>query len=334
MSQIFTTLNQILGIHAAIMMPIGTFLNLFSFFICFRIKNNTTFIFLRFFAIANVFTLFWWNLNNFLNVFISLNLLTAGLWLCKVGNFVQFASLQIAAWFLVLISVDGVMSVYFTHWKTIYFKPKRAYLASGAVILLFLLINSNILFLFGYEANLNGTHLMFCFQVQGFPETYWMNTFGQVHFFLYSIVPFLILGVCNVLLILKLKTREVRRARPSIPNLADTVRPSIISLAANTSSRSSRTNKVVIAITLLFIAFTIPLACASFFFNTLFLSDYRTFIVTLFDQISFTYHGCNIFITFFTNLVFKKEFYKLFNKHAVSEANSVGKSRIAVTAIH
>ncbi len=167
------TARAVLGIYCLILTIAGTFCNLFSFYICLRVKKNTTFIFLRFFAFFNIFSLYWWNLNNFLVVYAKLDLLQAGLWVCKIGNYTQFASLQLAAWFLVLISADRVFSVYLKHWKTIYFKPRRAIITSIATTIFFLCTNSNILFTFGYEAWDNGTYNNFCFEVPGFPSTVW-----------------------------------------------------------------------------------------------------------------------------------------------------------------
>lgn len=181
MTAIFETLNRVLGVYALVLFVVGFFFNLLMFYVCCRIKDNTTFVFLRFFAISNIFTLLWWNLYHFYYPFFSLDVGLTWLWGCKIGSYVQFSSLQISAWFLVLISVDGVLSVYFRHWKTIYFKASRAYWASGVLIAVILLLNVNILVLFGYEVDFNGTIVVFCFQVEGYPETDWMHTYGQIH---------------------------------------------------------------------------------------------------------------------------------------------------------
>lgn len=313
MSSVFTTLNQVLGIYALLVCLIGTFLNIFIFFVCMRIKNNTTFVFLRFFALVNICTLYWWNLNHFFNAFSSINLPTLSKWGCKIGNYIQFSSLQIAAWFLVLISVDGVLSVYFRHWKTVHFKVNRAYMVSILVVLFFLLLNTNILVLFGYEAKFNDTVAIFCFRVEGFPDTYWMDLYGKIHLFIYSLVPFIILFISNLVLVLKLKSRRLLSARTSKVSTAETPRASMASTTS--SSRSTRTIKIVVAITTLFILFTLPVACSAFFFTVLFQTDYGVFMVTLFDCISFTYFGCNFFISLYTNLLFKKELFRVFSNN-------------------
>jgi hypothetical protein len=98
---IYNKLDQVLGVYAVILIPVGTILNIISIIVCLRVKSNNTFIFMAFFSFFNIFTVSWWNLNNFIKVFTGIDLLNSGLWPCKIGNFLQFTSLQTAAWFLV-----------------------------------------------------------------------------------------------------------------------------------------------------------------------------------------------------------------------------------------
>lgn len=101
MASVFETLQKIFGILSIILLVVSTFGNLFSFYVCKRIKKNSTFTFLTFLAISDLLTLYYWNLNNFLTQFTSVNLYLTNLWVCKIGNFVQFSSLQCSAWLLV-----------------------------------------------------------------------------------------------------------------------------------------------------------------------------------------------------------------------------------------
>ena len=273
---VFDSLGKILGIYAILLIFAGTFLNSLSVFICFRIKKNATFIFLGFFSFFNLFNLFWWNLNIFLTAFTDINLILLSVWLCKFGNFVQFSSLQIPAWFLVLISVERVLSVFVKHWKTIHFKPKRAFKVSIIMATFFLLLNSNILVLFGFETNLNGTHLLFCFKVDGFPATYWMSTYGQIHSVgLYSLIPFSVLSIANLVLIVKVFLKS--KVFPKRANL------NTDNHTSSSTNKFNKMNKNVLILTFLFIAFTLPIACASFFFDELFKTEWGNFLIILLD---------------------------------------------------
>jgi hypothetical protein len=187
MTEIYSVLNKILGIYALFLVILGTFLNIVNFLICLRVRKNNTFVFLSFFSLSSIFCLYWWNLNNFLKEFLFIDMLIVSVWLCRIGNYVQFSSLQITAWFLVVISLERVLSVFFKHWRSIHFKSHQALLVSIVLVLFFLIINLNILFLFGFEvatSSNNSTINVYCFEVIEHPNTTWMSTYGKVRFFL------------------------------------------------------------------------------------------------------------------------------------------------------
>ena len=100
---VFEVLNKVLGVYALILTVVGTIANLLSCIVCFRMRKNITFIFLTFLTMSDIFTLYWWNLNNFLKEYVNIDLLTVNMYVCKFGNFIQFTSLQISAWILVRI---------------------------------------------------------------------------------------------------------------------------------------------------------------------------------------------------------------------------------------
>lgn len=102
MSDVFPVLLKIFGIYALVLTVCGTVFNLASFYVCQRIKNNSTFTIITFLTLVDALTLYYWNLNNFLQPFANVNMLTTNIWLCKIGNFVQFASLETSAWLLVI----------------------------------------------------------------------------------------------------------------------------------------------------------------------------------------------------------------------------------------
>lgn len=79
------------------------------------------------------------------------------------------------------MSFDRLMSVKLKLWKTIYFTPKRAFASAIALIVIFVLLNINVIVLFGKELlNENGTVVfVFCFKTND-PDTYWMSTWNTV----------------------------------------------------------------------------------------------------------------------------------------------------------
>lgn len=199
MTNVYVTLQQVFGIFSIILLVVGTIGNLFSCYVCQRIKNNSTFTFISFLTIADLLTLFYWNLNNFLSKFTTIDLLTTSLWVCKIGNFIQFSSLQCSAWILVncrfnitvktwvknwnfqvLICWDRFLSVRFNHWKAIHFKSPRPLITATCTVVAILLININILFTFGYDKFDGNKTFSYCYEIKDVPSTAWMSIWGKV----------------------------------------------------------------------------------------------------------------------------------------------------------
>jgi uncharacterized membrane-anchored protein len=77
--------------------------------------------------------------------------------------------------------------------------------------------------------------------------------------------------------------------------------------ASSQKQRYEKMNRMVIQMTLLFIGLTLPIASASSFFAELATTDWGLFVIVLLDCISFTYHGLNIAISYFSNVMFRNE---------------------------
>ena len=97
-------LNKILGAYALVLTVVGTFLSILSYLICKQIKKkNVTVFFMSSLSICSIFTLYFWNLDNFFKEIFNIDLLNLNYWLCKIGSFIQFVSLQMCSWILVCL---------------------------------------------------------------------------------------------------------------------------------------------------------------------------------------------------------------------------------------
>jgi hypothetical protein len=179
---VFTILRQIMGVYSLLLTIFGFLLNSLSFIICVKLRNNSTFVLMAFFSFFKIFTLFGWNLNHFTVEFLDTYTFTLNGSACRILNYLQFNSLQLTAWFLVFTCVERVFCVFIKLWKTVYFTPQRALIASVCLSAPFLLGN---LVLFFHETDfwINGTMYVFCFAVKGFPDTYWYYTYQNVLFY-------------------------------------------------------------------------------------------------------------------------------------------------------
>jgi hypothetical protein len=121
------TYVDILSYYSILLIIFGTLGNLFASYICYRpsLQKVSTFRILTVLFIYEIFSLYTWNLDIFLklfrpnskgvgvsiddiNIIESLNLVT-----CKIFTFMQYYSLQCISWFLMYISVDQCVKLYF-----------------------------------------------------------------------------------------------------------------------------------------------------------------------------------------------------------------------------
>lgn len=122
-----------------------------------------------------------------------------------------------------------------------------------------------------------------------------------MHLGLYSLVPFTVISISNFWLIyLIYKRKSIMKAALASGK------------SSSKASKHDRMNATVLIMTFLFIAMTSPIAMASFFFDTLFTTDFGMFIIVLVDFISFCYHGLTFLIMTLTNKIFYNECMRLF----------------------
>ena len=79
----------------------------------------------------------------------------------------------------VLISIDRFLLLKIKDWEKVYFKPNIAAITGFLVTLVICLVNFNVIFKYGYELELNGTTIVFCFPTD-IPATQWMAVWNQV----------------------------------------------------------------------------------------------------------------------------------------------------------
>lgn len=78
-----------------------------------------------------------------------------------------------------MVSFDRYFSVAINGWKRVYFQPKKAFMAATACVIFFVGINTNILFLYGVDYQVNDTIKTVCYASTD-PATFWMGTWYEV----------------------------------------------------------------------------------------------------------------------------------------------------------
>jgi hypothetical protein len=277
-------LNRIFGVYAVFLVVVGNICCILSFIVCNRIKNNNTFIFLTYLSLSNGFTLYTWNLFHFFFIYFNVNISNVNFFCCKAGYFVQYASLQIVSWLLVLISVEQLLSVMIKHWRTIYFKPIRARLTAAGLVAFFLILNSHVLFTFGYTRDVNGTMIEFCYEPTYMPEI--KISWGKTHLFLYSVVPFVLLFLANVALVVKIQRRRTLISGTKANTLTADLEAAYITTngrASISSNKQKSMNRVIFVTSLFFVIMTLPTATATFLFSILVQSELGRMFISFVD---------------------------------------------------
>jgi hypothetical protein len=102
MLTIFGFLKKIIGMYSIILIVLGTLTSLFSLGICIKLSKMSTFLFMAFLTFSNIVSLYFWLPAKFLMEYFNIDLQNFNFWHCKIASYLQFSSLQISAWILVI----------------------------------------------------------------------------------------------------------------------------------------------------------------------------------------------------------------------------------------
>ena len=180
MSNLILLFQKILAYYGIILIIIGTLSNLFNFYICLNLSKNQTFVFLSYLSVLNILIIYHWNADYILRFLFDIDWLNFNMVVCKLLNFIQYASSQSAAWILVLISAEQFLCVKIKPWRSKHFSVKKAFWSAFFLVAFIFLINSNVLIFLGHQEIVNGTLVDFCFNGN---ITDYATYYGYVIFF-------------------------------------------------------------------------------------------------------------------------------------------------------
>ena len=176
------TISEIVAYYSIFLIIVGTLGNFFTIYLIAstKLKNTTTFVFFAFLSLADIMTLYWWNLDHFTIPLFKFNRQKMSTFLCSFDIFMQFSFFQASAYFLVIISFDRYLLVKINNWNKIYLTAKRALSVSILVILILLLLNLNVLFTFGVDITVNETRIIQCYATDLVPSSKFSNIWRTV----------------------------------------------------------------------------------------------------------------------------------------------------------
>jgi hypothetical protein len=132
-----------------------------------------------------------------------------------------------------------------------------------------------------------------------------MVQWGTAHLMLYSIIPFIVLGISNLFLLQK-SYKSFNNKNRSSANI------NLNSSSSTTMSKSATFARSIIFNNLLFFIMTLPTAFCSYYFDHLLMTRHGKLFILLSNSISFSYHALNFFINCSTNIKFRQETFNTF----------------------
>ena len=100
---VINALAKAIGIYSICIIVIGTLGNLSGAIVCSRksLRQTPTFIFIGFALVSDILSMYWWNIDHFLQAFQFYQLEDISVNFCRLVTFFQAFSLQWSAWLLV-----------------------------------------------------------------------------------------------------------------------------------------------------------------------------------------------------------------------------------------
>jgi hypothetical protein len=320
-SELGKTLNLIFSYTSLVEIVVGILGNL-TIFLVLRLnkkfKAMTSMIYLSFIAITDTISLLYWNLSHFLTPMYNKSVDDISPYMCQLGPFYQFSSLQSSSLLLTIMSIDRyfiVCRMPGSIWDALPFRTVRsAYCWSIGIISSILIANSHLLFMpralkpvLNAKNGSNVTkYRLDCFTYRTGFEIF--PKWEMVHLFLYSIIPFSLMIIFNALLIKNtlwsyfLKTKN-----------------ELFHMDANRKKGLRKKQMITISLILIsmfYLVTTLPTSIIFGFFYDFFavvLSLDKSFFVML-DNIAFLNNSFRFLLLLVANPCFRKAFFKFWKR--------------------
>ena len=301
-------LDDIFSIYSGLLILIGSLGNVASCLICLdkSLHKVTTFRILSFVFFFDVATLYTWNLDIFLKIFLKKNrkfetiddiniIENLSIVTCKIFTFIQYFSLQVVSWLLTFMSIDQILKLYLSPVVYNKIQTKVVQICFFIVLVLFIL-NSHILIFAGKisQVAVNDSNVtIFIRKINCYTSSFYSfyPTWDRIHLFIYSFIPFTFMIFCNILMIKKLFNFKDRNHLIFPKKVL--VKRKMISITILSSS-------------FLFILCTMPHNLSfGFFFNNFNLLNYGRLWLTFTDVVSFSFFSLSFLIHVAINKVFR-----------------------------
>ncbi|CAF4063650.1 unnamed protein product [Adineta steineri] len=298
-----------LAIYALFLIIIGTIGNILTIIILLRpnLRQYTTMRYLIAVAIADLSSLYSWNLNLFYKHLINPyqnDLEDSSILLCRFISFMAFVSLQLSSWYLTLVSLDRCLNIHFLFWHRKIGRANYVIYITLIVTIIIVLINSHLLFLNGYQQSncipFKKRTCIICYSHPNDPY-YIFPKWEKIHVIIYNLIPFSIMLISNCFII-----------RRSIPSTM------IRTVSIDTKKRLSqnyrqrkqkRLTYLLLFVTFLFVLLTTPVMIYNVFLRNLLIDrkPLKYILQGILLSMQFTSHAINFFVYCYGASIFRYE---------------------------
>lgn len=187
-----------------IVVTVGTIGNLLSFVVLLRsrMRSTSVYFYLMVLACADTMILYVSAFKTWIRVVTGFELLYASDASCKIIFFLSLVSFHLAAWIIVLITLDRFIVVWFPLKATTMCILSRARLATVSLVTIIVVYNVHVFWTFGLVPMRSGGRR--CLPVDAY-KSFTLLPFHILRLITYSFLPFVIILVLNVAIIVRLR---------------------------------------------------------------------------------------------------------------------------------
>jgi len=254
---------------AIIIFIVGLIGNIICLIIFNKLKKNSTFIYLAFLSIIDIFVLLFGLGDIILISYFNYVIRNSSLVICRVHSFLTYASTHLSSLILASISIDRAIATNMITFSKIYCKPNVAYKVIFVDIVLSSLVNFHNLAFLGFHvpattptttptttnvtkihsnATSSRTHLVevVCASELGtLYDTFLDPYFKWIDLFFYAIIPFTIMGACTffIVRVLFLSNRRLNQKKNVHHNRTDSTNTAPDTNGSNNNNNNNNKNE-------------------------------------------------------------------------------------------
>lgn len=233
----------------------GTFGNVLTVFVLMQARNrkSSTSMYLTALAVSDFLVLWTGLIRQWIKYTFDIDIRALSVFGCKLHLFLIYDAFLCSSWFLVAVTVERFISVWFPHKVRAFCSPRNA----GAVIAIILvcLLLPNLHWFYGVTLNKktsnNSQQEFACGLTNNSSYSKFFALYEWIYLCVFSLIPLAIISLANVLIILKLLGRKFKTRIQVAPN---------IGLVVTRRDKVSQLTVMLLTVNTVFIICTPPLS--------------------------------------------------------------------------